>query len=107
MTSLRANLAELHSRRPNLVAALGLVESDVSVNASWISGAFVHIARLWPLVLLGKLCVTALLHVPFYRQDNAGHAAAMAAMLLIDGVAIVVPRGARFQQLRPRWASSS
>ena len=101
MTSLRANLAELHSRRPNLVAALGLVESDVSINASWISGAFVHIARMWPLILLGKLCVTALLHVPFYRQGDAGHAAAMAAMLLIDGVAIVVPRGARFQQLRP------
>ncbi|GAY19816.1 EAL domain-containing protein [Sphingobium fuliginis] len=101
MTSLRANLAELHTRRTDLVAALGLAESGAAVDASWISGTFVHIARLWPLVLLGKLCITALLHVPFYDEGNVGHAVALAAMLLVDGIAIVVPRGARFQLLRP------
>ena len=101
MTSLRTNLAELQSRRTDLVAALGLAESGASVDASWISGTFVHIARLWPLVLLGKLCITALLHVPFYEADNIGHAVALSAMLLVDGVAIVAPRGARFQRLRP------
>lgn len=101
MTSLRANLAELQSRRTDLVAALGLAESGASVDASWISGTFVHIARLWPLVLLGKLCITALLHVPFYEANNIGHGLALSAMLLVDGVAIVAPRGARFQRLRP------
>ncbi|EQB05871.1 EAL domain-containing protein [Sphingobium indicum] len=101
MTSLRANLAELQTRRTDLVAALGLAESGASVDASWISGTFVHIARLWPLILLGKLCITALLHVPLYGDGNAGHAVALAAMLLVDGVAIVLPRGARFQLLRP------
>src|SRR3546814_8998652 len=101
MTSLRANLAELQTRRTDLVAALGLAESGASVDASWISGTFVHIARLWPLILLGKLCITALLHVPLYGDGNAGHAVALAAMLPVDGVAIVLPRGARFQLLRP------
>ncbi|EPR16101.1 diguanylate cyclase [Sphingobium indicum IP26] len=98
---MRANLAELQTRRTDLVAALGLAESGASVDASWISGTFVHIARLWPLILLGKLCITALLHVPLYGDGNAGHAVALAAMLLVDGVAIVLPRGARFQLLRP------
>ncbi|AEG49444.1 diguanylate cyclase/phosphodiesterase with PAS/PAC sensor(s) [Sphingobium chlorophenolicum L-1] len=101
MKPLRTNLAELHSRRTDLVAALGLVESGTSVDASWISGTFVHIARLWPLVLLGKLCVVALLHMPFYEADNVARAVALSAMLLVDGVAIMAPRGARFQRLRP------
>ncbi|WP_176592585.1 EAL domain-containing protein [Sphingobium sp. EM0848] len=101
MASLRTNLAELHARRMDLVVALGLTEGGAEVDASWISGTFVHIARLWPLVLLGKLCITALLHVPFYEPGNIGHAIALSAMLLVDGVAIVVPRGVRFQRLRP------
>ncbi|WP_375197994.1 EAL domain-containing protein [Sphingobium sp.] len=101
MTSLRTNLAELQSRRTDLIVALGLAEAGTEVDASWISGTFIHIARLWPLVLLGKLCITALLHVPFYQQGNIGHALALSAMLLVDGIAIVAPRGARFQRLRP------
>ncbi|WP_062792028.1 EAL domain-containing protein [Sphingobium chlorophenolicum] len=101
MKPLRTNLAELHSRRTDLVAALGLAESGTSVDASWISGTLVHIARLWPLVLLGKLCVVALLHMPFYEADNVARAVALSAMLLVDGVAIMAPRGTRFQRLRP------
>jgi diguanylate cyclase (GGDEF)-like protein len=101
MTSLRTNLAELQSRRTDLIVALGLAEGGTEVDASWISGTFLHIARLWPLVLLGKLCITALLHVPFYQQGNIGHAIALSAMLLVDGIAMVAPRGARFQRLRP------
>ncbi|KKW92432.1 EAL domain-containing protein [Sphingobium chungbukense] len=101
MASLRTNLTEWHARRGDLVAALGLAEGGVEVDVSWISGTFVHIARLWPLILLGKLCITALLHVPFYEADNIGHALALSAMLLVDGVAIVAPRGAAFQRLRP------
>ncbi|WP_242129065.1 EAL domain-containing protein [Sphingobium sp. Sx8-8] len=101
MTSLRTNLEAFQSRRTDLIVALGLGEGGTDVDASWVSGTFVHIARLWPLVLLGKLCITALLHVPFYERDNIGHAVALSVMLLVDGIAIVAPRGARFQRLRP------
>ena len=84
-----------------LVAALGLVEGGTDVNPSWISGTFVHIARLWPLILLGKICMIMLLHAPMFQSGNVGHAAMLAAMLLVDGLMILAPSRARFRQLRP------
>ncbi len=48
-----------------LMVGLALAESGTEVAASWIYCAFVHIARLWPLILLAKICVAALLGLPF------------------------------------------
>jgi diguanylate cyclase (GGDEF)-like protein/PAS domain S-box-containing protein len=100
MTSLRTQLAEHQTRRTELIAALGLAPGGPDVDACWVSGAFAHIARLWPLVLLGKLCIMALMHVPFYR-GGMGHAVALSAMLLVDGIAMIAPRSAGFQRLAP------
>ncbi|HKY81159.1 MAG TPA: diguanylate cyclase, partial [Sphingobium sp.] len=101
MAPSRAQLNDPQFVGADLLVALGLVESGTEVAASWISGAFVHIARLWPLILLGKLSVVALLHVPFYQTGNIPHAIVLAGMLLVDGLMIVAPRGERFQALRP------
>ena len=101
MAPSRAKINDPEFRGSDLIVALGLAESGTEVSAFWISGAFVHFARLWPLVLLGKLCTIALLHVPIYQSGNIAHAVILAAMLLVDGLMIVVPRGERFQQRRP------
>ena len=101
MAPSRAKINDPQSRPTNLLVALGLAESGTEVSASWISGTFVHIARLWPLVLLGKLCILALLNVPFYQAGNIAHAVVLAAMLLVDGAMIMAPRGERFQGRRP------
>ncbi|MBH1992046.1 MAG: EAL domain-containing protein [Sphingomonadaceae bacterium] len=84
-----------------LIVALGLRRSGTEVAASWISGAFVHIAQLWPLILLAKLCVVALLAIPFYQSGNREQAATLAIMLLVDGALMIVPRGQLFQKLMP------
>ena len=84
-----------------LMVALGLAESGTEVAASWISGAFVHIARLWPLTLLAKICVVALLGIPFYRAGDGEQATIMALMLLVDGAIMLVPRWPLFQQRMP------
>ncbi|WP_340265834.1 EAL domain-containing protein [Sphingobium mellinum] len=101
MAPSRAKITGPEFRGSDLAAALGLAESGTEVSAFWISGAFVHFARLWPMVLLGKLCAIALLHVPLYQSGNVGHAVILAAMLLVDGLMIVVPRDERFQRRRP------
>ena len=101
MTPSRVAFSDEHERRIDLLVALGLAEGGTEVAPSWISSAFVHIARLWPLVLLGKLCIMLLLHIPYYKPDSILHAVMLAAMLLSDGIAMVVPRRLRFQQLPP------
>ncbi len=101
MAPSRAKLTDVQSWPIDLAAALGLAEGGTEVSPFWVSGALSHIARLWPLILLAKLCALGLLHIPFYRPDDVAHAATLAAMLLIDGVTMVAPRSALFQQQRP------
>ncbi|QGP80267.1 EAL domain-containing protein [Sphingobium sp. CAP-1] len=83
-----------------LMVALGLSEGGTEVSASWISGAFIHIARLWPLILLAKLCVMLLFNLPLY-YGGVGQLGTLAAMLLIDGLLILVPRRLWFQRRMP------
>ena len=60
MAPSRIKLNDTLSKRADLVVALGLAEGGTEASAFWISGAFSHIAKLWPLILLGKLCTIAL-----------------------------------------------
>ncbi len=83
-----------------MMVALGLAESGTEVSASWISGAFVHIARLWPLILLAKICVIMLLRLPIY-SGNALQAGILAVMLMIDGALMLLPRRSWFQRCMP------
>ena len=83
-----------------MMVALGLSESGTEVSASWISGAFVHIARLWPLILLAKICVVSLMKLPFY-SGSAAQAGVIVAMLVIDGALMFVPRRAWFRHRMP------
>jgi diguanylate cyclase (GGDEF)-like protein/PAS domain S-box-containing protein len=100
MSKLRASLSDTPSRPMTLMVALGLAESGTEVAASWISGAFLHIARLWPLILLAKICVLLLLNLsPF--SAGIGQAAILGAMLLIDGALMLVPRRPLFRGLMP------
>jgi diguanylate cyclase (GGDEF)-like protein len=101
MTPLRASLSDNPSRSMSLMVALGLAESGTEVAASWISGAFVQIARLWPLILLAKLCVITLLGIPFYRVGDSEQATIMTAMLLVDGAVMIVPRWSLFRGRMP------
>ncbi|MEC3909928.1 EAL domain-containing protein [Sphingobium sp. CR2-8] len=100
MSRLRASLTDNPSRSMTLMVALGLSESGTEVSASWISGALTHIARLWPLMLLAKLCLIALLDLPFY-SGNYMQLALMVAMLLVDGTLMLAPRRAWFIRLMP------
>lgn len=84
-----------------LMVTLGLTESGTEVAASWISGAFGPIARLWPLILLAKICVVNLLHIPFYQVGNGAQASILAVMLLADGALMIAPRQAVFRTLKP------
>jgi diguanylate cyclase (GGDEF)-like protein/PAS domain S-box-containing protein len=100
MSLLRASLSDTPSRPMTLMVALGLAESGTEVAASWISGAFLHIARLWPLILLAKICVMLLLNLsPF--AGGVEQAVILAVMLLIDGALMLVPRRTLFQGLMP------
>ena len=101
MPFLRASLPEQQSRPMTLMVALGLAESGTEVAASWISGAFVHIARLWPLTLLAKICVVALLGIPFFRAGDGEQAVIMTIMLMVDGAIMLVPRWKVFQDRMP------
>ena len=101
MAPSRTKLNDTLYRPADLAVALGLAEGGTQASAFWISGAFAHIARLWPLVLLGKLCTITLLHVPLFTFGNILHFLTFLAMLLIDGVLIAAPRTKRFQNLRP------
>lgn len=101
MSPLCASLSDTSSRPVTLMVALGLTESGTEVSASWISGAFVPIARLWPLILLAKICVVSLLHIPLYRPEHNVQALVLAFMLLVDGTLMTVPRQILFQALKP------
>ena len=101
MAPSRIKLNDTLSKRADLVVALGLAEGGTEASAFWISGAFSHIAKLWPLILLGKLCTIALLHIPLFRSDSILHPLILAVMLLVDAVLILAPRGERFQGQRP------
>ena len=77
-----------------LMVALGLAESGTEVSASWISGAFPYIARLWPLMLLAKLCVMLLMgliifgttqFIPQLLQEVLGYTATNAGLALTMG----------------------
>ncbi|WP_083952355.1 EAL domain-containing protein [Sphingobium amiense] len=83
-----------------LMVALGLAESGTEVSASWISGAFPYIARLWPLMLLAKLCVMLLMGLT-PLSGGWGFGTVLAAMVLIDTALVLVPRESRFRALRP------
>ena len=98
MAPSRIRLNDSLSRPADLAVALGLAEGGTEASAFWISGAFCHIARLWPLILIGKLSAMALLHVPL---DSAYAILTLLAMLLIDGGLIAGPRVGRFQAQRP------
>ena len=107
MPHVRQSLSNTNARAMSLTAALGLTESGTDVSASWISGAYVHIARLWPLILLAKICIVAWLGMPFFQSFHIGQAVIMAAMLLADGALILLPRSSRFQARKPHvqtWA---
>ena len=101
MAPSRAKITDTLLSPVNLAVALGLAEGETEVSASWLSGAFVHIARLWPLILLSKLCTMALLHAPFYKSGDVAHAVILAGMLLADGLLLFVPRGDAFRRQRP------
>ena len=98
--SLRANLSDVQPRSMTLMVALGLAESGTEVSASWISGAFVHIARLWPLILIAKISMILLLGLPFTGGGKSG-AALLAAMIAIDLMLTFLPRQALFRQRMP------
>jgi diguanylate cyclase (GGDEF)-like protein len=101
MAPSRIRLNDTLSRPGDLAIALGLTEGGTDVSAFWISGAFHHISRLWPLILLGKLCTIALLHVALFQSGNLPHALILVFMLLADGLLILGPRGERFRSQRP------
>jgi diguanylate cyclase (GGDEF)-like protein len=101
MSFVRAHRSDGPASPITLMMALGLARSGTEVAASWISGAFVHIARLWPLILLAKICVVAVLNLPFYRDGDVRQAILLATMLLVDGTLIILPRQAPFQRLMP------
>ena len=100
MSLLRASLIDSPSRSMTLMVALGLSESGTEVSASWISGNFTHISRLWPLMVLAKICVVALLNLPLYSGDVV-QAGLLVTMLLIDGTLVLVPRRLWFLQQMP------
>jgi diguanylate cyclase (GGDEF)-like protein len=100
MSLPRASFTDSPSRSMTLMVALGLSESGTEVSASWISGAFTHISRLWPLIVLAKFCVVILLNLPFYSGDLA-QVGLMVAMALIDGVLMFAPRRDWFKRQMP------
>ncbi|PDH64010.1 MAG: diguanylate cyclase, partial [Sphingomonadaceae bacterium MED-G03] len=106
MSLMRASSSEPVSP-VTLLMALGLTRSGTEVSASWISGAFVHIARLWPLILLAKICMVIMLRLPFFRLGDGVQAGLLALMLLVDGLVMILPRQERFRSLMPHvqnWA---
>lgn len=106
MSLMRASSSEPVSP-VTLLMALGLTRSGTEVSASWISGAFVHIARLWPLILLAKICMVMMLRLPFFRLGDGAQAGLLALMLLVDGLVMILPRQERFRSLMPHvqnWA---
>ncbi|MGC4252521.1 MAG: EAL domain-containing protein [Sphingobium sp.] len=83
------------------MASLGLAESGGDVSPTWVSRAFLLIAALWPLVLLAKICVSALYGAAFHHVGSGWQAMLLAAMLLADGALMIAPRQGRFRALMP------
>ncbi|EQB13773.1 hypothetical protein L288_02115 [Sphingobium quisquiliarum P25] len=100
MVPSRTKLTDVQSWPVDLAAALGLAEGGTEVSPFWISSSLGQIARLWPLILLAKLCTFALLHASLF-QGSVAYTLILTAMLLIDGVVMIAPKGGRFQQQRP------
>ena len=106
MSLKRASSPEL-SRPATLLMALGLTRSGTDVAATWICGSFLHIARLWPLILLSKICVMLMLGLLVFRPQDWTQFLLLGLMFLVDGALMIVPRKDRFRRLRPHiqtWA---
>ncbi|MCP1468993.1 diguanylate cyclase (GGDEF)-like protein [Sphingobium sp. OAS761] len=101
MAIQRNALADSIAGSNSVMVALGLAPSGTEVSASWISGAFVYIARLWPLILLAKICLLSLLDLSSLMPQTARQMLLMATTLLVDGVIVIAPRRALFQRLLP------
>ena len=106
MSLKRASSSEL-SRPATLLMALGLTRSGTDVGATWICGSFFHIARLWPLILLSKMCVILILGLLVFRQQGWAQFLLLGLMFLVDGMLMMLPRQDRFRSLLPHiqtWA---
>ena len=106
MSLKRASSSEL-SRPATLLMALGLTRSGTDVGATWICGSFFHIARLWPLILLSKMCVILILGLLVFRQQGWAQFLLLGLMFLVDGMLMILPRQDRFRSLLPHiqtWA---
>ncbi|WHO39696.1 EAL domain-containing protein [Sphingobium sp. AP49] len=101
MALVRSTLSDPQGHPANLMVSLGLAESGTEVSATWISATFAHVAALWPLLLLAKLCVAALLGMQPFSTGGSDQGLMLAAVVVIDGLLIIVPRGAAFRTLRP------
>ncbi|MET0248398.1 MAG: PAS domain-containing protein, partial [Sphingobium sp.] len=102
----RASLNDTPPRETNLLSLLGLADTG-DIDAAWMSRGLIQVGSLWPLILLAKLCVAALLGIPFYMPVDLAHTAAFAAMLLVDGLIILMPRREAFARRLPhvqKWA---
>ncbi|MGE4322233.1 MAG: EAL domain-containing protein [Sphingobium sp.] len=101
MSVVRAKLLDTRSSQAGLMVSLGLAEGGTEVSATWISGSFVQIARLWPLMLLAKICVAMLCAIPVLPPAGLVQAALLAAVLVVDGALMIGPRRSAFRSLKP------
>ncbi len=103
MQSLRSAIRTSTDHSTGLMAALGLRESGPDVAATWMSSAYRGIGLLWPLVLLAKICVSALLHIPLspIHMTGAAWLAAGSSVILVDLLLLLLPRDVRFRGLMP------
>ncbi len=100
MSSLRSSLRETDERANSLAAALGLIESGTDVAATWISTAFRTIATLWPLVLLAKLAVSLLIHIPLVITSD-GRTVILASLAMVDIAIMALPWFGPFKHRAP------
>lgn len=103
MQSLRSAILDSAHRPAGLLSALGLTQSGTDVAATWVSSAYRNIAQLWPLVLLSKICVSGLLHIPLgiAAAHSPGWLAIGLIVILLDVIILVLPRLDRFGGLLP------
>lgn len=101
MAISRATVHDSPSRSTSIWALLGLAEGAGELAGAWMARGFAQIALLWPLILLAKICVAALLGIPFYRPATFLQTSALIGMLLIDGILILMPRRGSFRTRPP------
>jgi diguanylate cyclase (GGDEF)-like protein len=103
MKSLRSAVFDPTDRPTGLMAALGLVGSGTDVAATWISAAYRGVALLWPLVLLAKICVSAMLGIALVPSalTGPGWLTIGLAVIVIDFLILVLPRLRAFGALLP------